>query len=185
MKHLPTTADKRGVGSTTAQIVASLSVRLAPALRRFFKSRRIPQDDVEDLVQDAFLRLAARPGVESMERPEGYLFTTASNLLRDRHRRMAAQSAQTHEPYEDSLHGSIQGPDSPERALLATQAVVKLVEALFELPERTRAIFTLYHLEDLAHRDIAQRLGIAISTIERHMARATTHLAKRMEGLWK
>jgi len=185
MDPLPTTADKPGSGTTTAQIVASLSARLAPALRRFFKSRRIPQDDVEDLVQDVFVRLASRPNVESMERLEGYLFTTASNLLRDRHRRRVARSAGTHEPYEESLHGSVQETDSPERALLARQAVVKLVEALFELPERTRAIFALYHLEDLSHQDIAQRLGIAISTIERHMTRANTHLIKRMEGLWK
>jgi RNA polymerase sigma factor (sigma-70 family) len=195
MDHLPKTAEKPVRGNTTSdasasrgatsQVIASLSARLAPALRRFFKSRRIPQDDVEDLVQDVFLRLASRPGVESMERLEGYLFTTASNLLRDRHRRMTAQSAETHEPYEESLHGSVQETSGPERALLATQAVVKLVEAMFELPERTRVIFTLYHLEDLSHQNIAQRLGIAVSTIERHMTRANTHLIKRMEGLWK
>ena len=168
----------------TTQVVASLSARLAPALRRFFRSRQIPRDDVEDLVQDVFVRLASRPNVASMERLEGYLFTTASNLLRDRHRRMSAHAAGAHESYEESLHGSVQETNSPERALLATQAVVKLVEALFELPERTRAIFTLYHLEDLPHQVIAQRLGIAVSTIERHMARANSHLIKKMEGLW-
>lgn len=145
----------------------------------------MPKDDVEDLVQDVFVRLAARPNVESVERLEAYLFATASNLLRDRHRRMTARAAGEHESYDESLHGVAQETGDPERALLAAQAVAKLVEALFELPTRTRAIYTLYHIEDLTHQEIAQRLGIAISTIERHMTRANAHLLRRMEGLWK
>jgi DNA-directed RNA polymerase specialized sigma24 family protein len=67
------------------------------------------------------VRLASRPGVEFLERLEGYLFTIASNLLRDRHRRMAARSAGTQQSYEESLHGSVQETEGPERTLLANQ----------------------------------------------------------------
>jgi RNA polymerase sigma factor (sigma-70 family) len=168
-----------------ALVIASLSQRLGPALRNYFKRRRIPRDDVEDLVQDVFTRLAARPNVESLERPEGYLFATASNLLRDRHRRMTARAAEDHESYEEARHGAEPGILDPERALLSAQMIVKLGEALLELPARSRTIFILYHLEDLSHQEIAQRTGVAISTIERHMSRVNAHLLTRMEGLWR
>jgi RNA polymerase sigma factor (sigma-70 family) len=170
-------------GEGTATVIESLSARFRGPLRRFFEKRNIPRSDVEDLIQDVFLRLAAREGVESMERLEAYLFTTASNLLTDRHRRLTSRAAEAHVSYEESLHGGSLDTGSPERALLATQIVAKLVEALFEMPERTRIVFTLYHLEDLPHKEIAQRLGIAVSTIEKHMGRANAYLASRMEGL--
>ena len=189
MDHPPTQAAELAPGtsaadSSHARIIASLSQRLGPALRSFFKNRRIPREDVEDLVQDVFVRLASRPNVESMERLEAYLFATASNLLRDRHRRRMARAADAHESYEEIRHGVREDANNPERVLLATQIVAQLVAALFELPDRTRTIFTLYHIEDLSHQEIAQRVGVAVSTIERHMTRASAHLLTRMEGLW-
>jgi RNA polymerase sigma factor (sigma-70 family) len=164
-------------------VVASLSARFRVPLRRFFEKRRIPRDDIDDLVQDVFVRMASRPEVESVERLEAYLFTTAANLLRDRHRRLTYREADAHESYDETVHGVALETHSPERALLATQIVAALVEALFELPERTRAVFTLYHLEDLPHQEISRRLGIAVSTIEKHMGRANAHLVKRLQGL--
>lgn len=164
-------------------LIESLSARLRFPLRRYFEKRGIPRDEVEDLVQEVFLRLAGRDGVESMERVEAYLFAIASNLLRDRHRRLTTHTAKTHEPYEESVHGSVQQTCGPDRVLLGAQQVAQLIAALHELPERTRVIFTLYHLEDLSHQQIGQRLGIAVSTIEKHMGRAQAHLLKRLEGL--
>ena len=184
-----TQAEEAGRGATTArraaaEVIASLSAQLSPALRRFFKNRRIPKEDIEDLVQEVFVRLASRPNVESLERIEAYLFATASNLLHDRYRRMTTRLADEHESYEEARHGVAQDTNNPERVLLATQIVAKLIEALFELPVRTRTIFTLYHLEDLSHREIANHIGTSISTIERHMTRANAHLLTRMEGQW-
>jgi RNA polymerase sigma-70 factor (ECF subfamily) len=56
-----------------------------------------------------------------------------------------------------------------------------LVAAAHELPERTLEVFTLYHLHGLSHAQIAGRLGMAISTIEKHMARANVHLLARVK----
>lgn len=164
-------------------VIAALSRRFRGPLRRFFQKRRIPRDDVDDLIQDVFVRLAARPNIESMERLEAYLFTTAANLLHDRHRREVSHATHAHEPFDESLHDHLVQTDGPERALLATQVIARLVDALFELPERTRVAFVLYHVEDYPHAEIAKRLGIAVSTIEKHMARANAHLLTRIEGL--
>ncbi len=171
------------VDSARSGVLEALSARLRTPLRRFFEKRNIPRDEIEDLTQEVFLRLAGRAGVESMKRVEAYLFATAANLLRDRHRRLMARAAERHEPYEEGIHGSSQETVGPDRALLGAQRVEQLIAGLRELPERTRVIFTLYHLEDMPHQQIAQRLGIAVSTIEKQMARAHAHLIKKLEGL--
>ncbi|MDB6088406.1 MAG: hypothetical protein JWN85_1190 [Gammaproteobacteria bacterium] len=188
MDRLPTQNAESGEGAAapqagTAEIVASLSARFRVPLQRFFAKRQIPRDDVDDLVQDVFVRLASRPNFESTERLEAYLFTTAANLLNDRYRRQIFRATHAHVPFDEGLHAEFLETDGPERSLLATQVVAQLVEALFELPARTRAIFVLYHFEDYPHAEIAKKLGIAVSTIEKHMARANAHLVTRMAGL--
>lgn len=159
----------------------ALSARFRRPLRRYFEKRGIPRDELDDLVQDVFVRLAARAGLDPPEHVEAYVFKLASNLLRDRHRRLSARAAGQHEAYEEDVHGSAHATFGPERLLHGAQGLEQLVAALYELPERTRAVFTLYHLEELSHQEIARRLGIAVSTIEKHMARANAHLLKRIE----
>jgi RNA polymerase sigma-70 factor (ECF subfamily) len=51
---------------------------------------------------------------------------------------------------------------------------------LLELPERTRTIFVLRRMEGLRYQDIAQRLGISLSLVEKQMARAVAYLSQRM-----
>jgi RNA polymerase sigma-70 factor (ECF subfamily) len=158
----------------------TLSQRLRTPLRRYFMNRQIPPHEVDDLVQEVFLKLSARGGVDHVERIEPYVFATASNLLRDRRRHLTSRAAESHVPYDESLHGSTRTALEPDRILLGGQLVTRLVEALYELPEKTRTVFSLYHFEELTHKEIAQRLGIALSTVEKTMARANAYLLKRL-----
>jgi RNA polymerase sigma-70 factor (ECF subfamily) len=161
--------------------IEDLSRRFRGPLARFFEKRIGRQAETDDLVQEVFLRLAGGGQIESVECPEAYLFKTAANVLTDRWRRLSARAAQAHEPYDEAVHGSAQETLGPERALLGAQAIEQLVAALYELPERTRAVWVLYHFEDLTHFEIGQRLGIAVSTIEKHIGRASGHLLKRLD----
>ncbi len=163
------------------KVFETLSRRFRTPLVRFFEKRIGRHSEIEDLVQEVFMRLADGGRVEAIEHMEAYLFKTAANLLRDRQRRLTARSSQSHESYEEDVHGSARETHTPERALLGAQAIQQLVEALHELPERTRNVWVLYHLEELPHATIARQLGIAISTIEKHMGRANAHLLKRIE----
>jgi RNA polymerase sigma factor (sigma-70 family) len=170
---IPPAADK-------AAFIESLSRQFRSPLVRFFEKRIGRQPDIEDLVQEVFLRLARGGQVESVDQPEAYLFRTAANLLYDRQRSLTVRGSEN-ESYDDDLHGSARETSSPERALLGTQAIEQLVAALYELPDRTMTIWALYHLEDLSHAEIAGRLGVTVSTIEKHMSRAGAHLLKRLD----
>lgn len=83
-------------------------------------------------------------------------------------------------PYDEALHGHTRSTLEPDRILLGTQQVAQLVEALYDLLERMRAVFSLYHFEELSHKEIAKRLGIALSTVEKNIARANAYLLKRL-----
>jgi RNA polymerase sigma factor (sigma-70 family) len=162
-------------------VFESLSKRFRTPLVRFFERRIGRHSETEDLVQEVFLRLADGARLESVEHMEAYLFTAAANLLRDRQRRLSARASDAHEPYEDEVHGGADDRSTPERALSVTQAMQQLAATLQELPERTRNVWVLYHLDDLSQADIARQLGIAISTIEKHLHRANVYLLKKID----
>jgi RNA polymerase sigma factor (sigma-70 family) len=164
-----------------AAFVERLSLKFRAPLLRFFRKRTGRDAEIEDLVQEVFIRLATGGRVESVEKPEAYLFRTAANVLEDRQRHLKARASEAHEPYDEELHGIARETLNPERTLLGTQAIEQLVAALYELPERTRTVFALYHFEDLDHAEIGRRLGITVSTIEKHMSRANAYLLKRLD----
>jgi RNA polymerase sigma factor (sigma-70 family) len=155
--------------------VAVLAARYAEPVRRFFSRRVRDQAAVEDLTQEVFVRLLGRAGVGAIDNIEGYLFHTAANLLRERARRAAARipeaDAESFDPIEDL---------SPERILLGREAVALMVEALQELPERVRSVFVLNRFEELPAVEIARRLGVSLSTVEKDMMRAVAFIRKRV-----
>ena len=139
----------------------------------YFHKRASRPDDVNDLVQEVFLRLSKRADLENIERVEGYLFQTAASVLADAYRKDARIPSRP-VSLDESVHG--QAELTPERVLTGKQELDRLVEAIHALPERTRQIYVLYHLENIRQKDIAARLGMPISTLEKHMARANRHL---------
>ena len=163
----------------SAALLADWHARYRAALTRFFARRTRSDVDREDLTQEVFARLARHGDLKSIERVEPYLFQTAASVLNDFLRRRRVRSGEAHVALDDEIADATDY--SPERVLLGKRAVEDLVRALGELPPRTQTIFALYHLEDVPHREIASRLGVSVSTVEKEMARANHHLLKRME----
>jgi RNA polymerase sigma factor (sigma-70 family) len=158
--------------------LARLSQRYRPILARYFERQIRDSGEIEDLVQEVFIRLAHRQNIASIDRLEGYLFETAANVIRDRVRRRVVRHADRHDSYEESLHAV--EDFSPERVYLGEEALQEIVHALQELPERTRTVFILHRLEELRHADIARRLGISVSAVEKHVVKAMTYLSNRL-----
>ncbi len=155
----------------------AIAQRFSGPLRSFFRKRVRDPHDAEDLVQEVFVRIAARSGTQ-MESPEAYVFQTAANLLRDRARRHATR-ARGDQMLADHPEDFIE-EISPERVLLGKRRLAEFRKALAELPERTRAIFLLHRFEEFKYAEIAARLGISTSSVEKHMMDAIRHLAYRM-----
>lgn len=158
-------------------LLASWAREFQQPLLRYFRKRMSPPEDAQDLVQDVFLRLSKRADLSNIERIEGYLFQTAASVLADRFRKQSRLPDRMIS-YEDSLHG--EDDITPDRVLAGKRDLEELIEGLHLMPERTRQIFVLYHLENMRQKEIAERLEIPVSTLEKHLARANKQLLDQL-----
>jgi RNA polymerase sigma factor (sigma-70 family) len=169
------------VETARKQQLDDLCRRFRPALLAYFL-RRVPNPaEAEDLAHDVFLRLAGVP-LEQLRCADAYIFHVAANLLRDRARRWKVRNdyATTQVAPVDAQELELHAFD-PERIEVARRSLAALVARLMELPERTREIFILYRIENVARRNIAQAYGLSLSTVEKEVARATAYLLLHRE----
>lgn len=157
--------------------VENLNRRYRAALIRFFSSRSRRPDDVEDLVQEVFVRLIARGGLDDVRVQENYLFMVASNVWRDAARRDVTRHRGRHTSLADHHHPV--DAISPEVVAVGKEDLRRILVAIQELPLRTQAIFALQRYEELTYPQIARRLGVSVSAVEKHMMKAIAHLTRR------
>lgn len=150
-----------------------------PALLRYFSRRVRAQHEVEDLVHDVLVRLVRNQGFADTESVRGYLFQTANSVLVDAVRRRASLRADHHVEFDADMHADeVFGPD---HVLQARQELTRATTVVMELPELTRTIFVLRRLEGMKYKDIAARLGMSLSTVEKHMQRAVMHVVESLD----
>src|SRR5271168_3642483 len=96
-----------------ASFVADLDRRYRVPLSRYFNKRIRDAYDVDDLVQEVFIRLVCQGALESVQQIDSYVFQTAANVIRDRARRHAARH---HREHQELLESDLPTNDlSPER----------------------------------------------------------------------
>lgn len=152
----------------------------APLLS-FFRRRMRNSPEVEDLVQQVFLRLSQHPHIGAIQNPDAYIFQTAANALKDHARRSGVH--RRHLGDAVTVDGAVESRSdlSPERVVQGEESIAQLVAALRTLPERTRDIFMLRCFEGLKHAEIARLQGISVRATEKHFAKALAHVSRCVE----
>ena len=153
-------------------------------LRRYFRARLSQAAEVDDLMQDLYLKVAAVPADEEIRSPGAYLYRLASNVMLDRlrrNRRAVARDTDWRRLYHVTtpLEDAADLP-SAETAAAARQHLRRVVEALDALPPMTRQIFRLHKFDGLSHAETAARVGISRSSVEKHMMEALRHLTAKV-----
>lgn len=170
----PASEDLRHVGHLD---VASLYREEAPRLRRYF-SRRLASDRVADLVQTAFVRmLGLTPEKQAaLDEPGAYLSRVAGNLVKD-----DAKFAQRHcEACHVSLEEGALAANDPVALLESRDMLARVDAAIVALPLRTREIFMAHRFEDMTYPQIAERVGVSIKTVEKHISLALRELRRAL-----
>lgn len=135
-------------------------------------------DTAEDIAQDVYLKFSARqPDQASIEYPRTYLFTAARNAALDHTDRVRVE--QQYRQHRDDLHVVPSEEPAPDASVHSSQRLQIMADALNELPAACREAFMLNKLHGLDHREIAARLGISVSMVEKHMMRALCHCRDR------
>jgi RNA polymerase sigma factor (sigma-70 family) len=159
---------------STDAAFADLTRRLRRPLMAFFLRRARSSMDAEEMVQDLFVRLLRRGDLFSLDNVDGYVFEAAANVARDRGRYDQARGQGRHVDIDDLTPES----DEPgaEQILDGKQRLKRMLAALEALPPRARTVVILRRLENLTYPQIARRLGVSVSAVEKHMVRAMAAL---------
>ena len=160
-------------------LVAETRDGLARYVARFCASTA----DVEDVVQEAYLQVfcALRKTGPAGHTPAALLYTTARNIAisRLRHQKVvnAAAPGISMEERLRREHGGV------ERQASRNEQMRLLLRVVNGLPPKCRDVFVLRMIEGLSQYEIATRLGISVSTVEKHLARGLRQCKRDFAGL--
>jgi RNA polymerase sigma-70 factor (ECF subfamily) len=133
-------------------------------------------EQATEAVQDFFVRLWEKRSslvVESSLRH--YLFRSVRNqclnlIRQDKVRQLHAVR----------LQEALLADNAPEEYSISPEMLVKIEESIAALPEKRRAIFRLNREEGLKYREIAEKLGISVKTVEAQMGAALRSLREKL-----
>ena len=141
---------------------------------RFLTQRLKCRSTAKDLAQETFLRLSQVEDPASIKNTRAYLYRVASNLATDFIRVESRRAALLRETVSDwKTHGI-----GPEREVAAKLELDYLLEVVTALPPLSRRIFYLNRFENLPQRQIARRLRVSTTTVEKHIKKVLELLAQ-------
>lgn len=143
-----------------------------PDLRRWL-SRVAGDLDQDDLVQETYAAVAKE--WRGIRNPRGFMFTVARNVLIRHLRHKRIVNIVTIADLEKL--SVIDGQATGEQALVGREELSMLQQALAALPERCRQVLMLRKIEGLSQREVAARLGLSESTVEKHVAAGISRCA--------
>ncbi|GAB3124007.1 RNA polymerase sigma factor [Novispirillum itersonii] len=155
-----------------------LLVRHYDDLTRRLTRRMGSPASAQDVVQDTFVRVSGLTTVPDLDNPRAYLYRVAGNIALD-HLRAEGRAARRHLPAE-TLEDHPSDHPSAEAVAEQRQRLARLNDAVNALPERCREVFLLHRIDGLSHAEIAARLGISRSAVEKHIIRALSHCRDRL-----
>ncbi len=154
-------------------------------LERYFCGRLPADEDAEDHVHQLFARLIEVEDLPSIQKRSDHIrnlvFRMARNLVIDRLRARGARAADRHERLDD-VSLAFEGPQA-DQVVASKQTLAKFTEHLYQLPPKCRQVFLLHRVQCLSQQEVSVRLGISVSTVEKHMIKAIRLLRQKREQL--
>ena len=176
-----------GVNCTVAAIIQTVARSipnrkdfLADAYQRHahllkgYLMRTVSQADAEDLLHDVYVRMASHKGLGMIDNMKAFMFTTATNLLRDRWRRANACYAPTLVNFEDL--NLIAGGSDPAEVVDWCESLARVKLEIERLPEKSRLAFELNRMGGFSYAEIADVMAVSVSMIEKHISLALRRL---------
>ncbi len=170
----PTAADRRRLAAWVLREVMPHE----PGIRAWLRQRGQSAEDIDDLIQEGYAKLAGVTAFAQIAQPGGYFFQIVRNLMIDsiRHARVVRIDTVGH--LVDQGGGS--DDVTPERIALVRDELSSVMRCLETLPDRCRAIFKLRKIDGLSQREIAAKMGVSESIVENDAAKGLTLLMRAM-----
>lgn len=140
-----------------------------PKVKNFAARLLCSEDDAEDIAQDIFVKLWSNPLIiEETQMWSGYIFTMTRNRVLDFIRRKSVK-----EEYRSktpvSLNLDTDTGDVINEKMYAKEIQLLAVLAVKNMPEQRQKVFRMSRMENMSNKDIAEKLGLSVRTVERHI----------------
>jgi RNA polymerase sigma factor (sigma-70 family) len=181
-------AAARAHGASISDDAEALVIRLFNTEgQSLVRLARIFVDDrnaAEDLVQEAFLRLATHAHrIRGAEQAPAYLRSIVLNLARD-HNRRGLVSLRHHGPAVDDLGDRpVHTGPSPPDELVRDEDHRAVLDAVRDLPVRQRDCVTLRYMEELGIEEIAATLALSANSVKTHLKRGLANLERALAAV--
>lgn len=158
---------KRGDKIAFKQLYEVYSGKLASKLIYLLKSEELAQD----ILQDVFLKIWINREMIDTELSFGaFLYKIATNLSKNMIRKNVYDQLMRDEVGKEGVYHPMEEDEDAE------QAKAILDQAMDQLTERQREVYTLHKLEGLSYQEISEKLNISLSAINHHIQKANKQL---------
>jgi RNA polymerase sigma factor (sigma-70 family) len=160
------------------QLVVDLFRTDGRALVRLARLFVDDRDAAEDIVQEAFLRLARHAGrIDTADKAPAYLRSIVLNLARD-HNRRGLVSLRHHA----AAGRDVDVTEDTTDQLVRSEDHRRVIEAVRVLPSRQRDCITLRYFEEYSIERIASTLGVSVNSVKTHLQRAMATLDRTLSA---
>ncbi|WP_449253235.1 RNA polymerase sigma factor [Brevundimonas naejangsanensis] len=158
-----------GITDERALWLASHVLPLEAGLRGWLRRSHQPDFEIDDIIQEAYAKLATAPDVSGIRNVKAYVYRTAYSVMVSRLRRKSVVSIQTLADLD--ILQTATDDASPEEQAIARNELQLLMQMLGRLPDKTRRIFLLSRVSGLSQKEIVRETGYPESTVEKHIAK--------------
>lgn len=129
-----------------------------------------------DLTHETYLRLDRRVKENPPDNARALAFRIALNLAIDYQRKVAVRNRYAADmSFESAIETAANHTTEPERTLIAQQRLTILQKTLNEMPVNCRTAFYMHSIEGLTYSEIAARMGLSKSTVNKLLSEAMTY----------
>lgn len=148
-------------------------------------SRIVPPREIEDIVQEAYVRICQIEQKENIQQPRSFLFKTVRNLAIDHIKRAEVRLVDSSENFTE-FELFPECDDEIYQQVANDEEFAQYCEAIRHLPVQCRKVFVLKKVYGYSQKEIAQQLELSESTVEKHVAlgvkRCTYYLMQIARG---
>ena len=144
-------------------------------LSRFFHSTH----DIEDVLQDAYIRAVEAEKVNQIQKPKAFLYKVCKNLAINHCNRAAQKLTHYIEDFEELY--VLDSAVSLDNQIEQETRFVLFCDAVKLLPPQCRSVFVLKKVYGFSSKEIAKRLSISVSTVDKHLAKGMVICRNHLE----
>ncbi|MDE0226095.1 MAG: RNA polymerase sigma factor [Gammaproteobacteria bacterium] len=141
----------------------------------------VPPKEVEDIVQEAYVRACQAERESPITAPRSFLFKTVKNLALDHVKRAETRLSDSFDEEDLGDHGQQTDGTDPLGEAISHEEFSLFCEAVRLLPARCRRAFVLKKVYGYSRREIAEHMGVSENTVQTQIARGMKSTMRYME----